>query len=438
MLFTAATRTSTNVRLIQATVPPEIFPDVKRVLDERGIDYFATHETGTDEYEAVLYVSIPEEEVESVLEALYETGLGSDDHVVLINTEVDIFGHADGATAGDGGHARIASAELEGKTADLIPDLRTFVTMMILSTIVATTGVLLDSSAVVVGSMVLAPLFGPAVSTSVGTVIDESDLFWDGVRFQALGVVLAIASASVFAWVMKTTYLLPSGFALTAAPQIVERLSPDLLSLVVALVAGMAGVISIATAAGRALVGVMMAAALLPPAAIVGIGIAWWEPAVAIQSSVLLAVNILAINFAGLVTLWYLGYRPQSWIQVPQTRRALLKRGGTLFVAILVVSAFLFNVTYADAKRSQLEDAIEEDVSTLIDAESYGNVSLVDVKVEQDRTSLNNRTEKVMITLGRPPSEQHSELHQKIRTTVQQRVGHNLTVEIHVTLVIDG
>jgi uncharacterized membrane protein len=196
----------------------------------------------------------------------------------------------------------------------------------------------------------------------------------------------------------------------TAAPQIVERLSPDLLSLVVALVAGMAGVISIATAAGRALVGVMMAAALLPPAAIVGIGIAWWEPAVAIQSSVLLAVNILAI----------------------------LKRGGTLFVAILVVSAFLFNVTYADAKRSQLEDAIEENVDALLNAESYANVSLVDVRVEQDQTSLNNRTEKVMITLGRPPGEQHSELHRKIRTTTQQRVGYNLTVEIHVTLVIEG
>ncbi|PSP79475.1 TIGR00341 family protein [Halobacteriales archaeon QS_1_68_20] len=290
------------MRPIQATVPTGALADVKAVLDERGTAYFATHETGTDEYEAVLYISIPEEAVESLLEALYETGLGSDDHVLIIDTEVDIFGRADGAETDEDGHARIASAELHGKTEDLIPDFRTFVTMMVLSTIVATTGVLLDSPAVVVGSMVLAPPFGPAASASVGTVIDEPEPFWYGVSRQALGVAIAVTAATAFAWVMKAAYLLPSGFALTAAPQVAERLSPDLLSLVVALVAGIAGVISIATASGRALVGVMMAAALLPPAAIVGIGFAWAEPTVALHSAVLLAVNLLAINFAGLVT----------------------------------------------------------------------------------------------------------------------------------------
>jgi uncharacterized hydrophobic protein (TIGR00271 family) len=260
--------------------------------------------------------------------------------------------------------------------------------MMVLSTVVATTGVLLNSSAVVVGSLVLAPLFGPAVSASVGTVIDESTLFWRGVKFQVAGIALAIAGASVFAWVLKTAYLLPSGFVLTAAPQVVARLSPDLLSLVVALVAGIAGIISIATAAGRALVGVMMAAALLPPAAIIGIGIAWTQPAVAIQSGILLLVNLLAINFAGLVTLWFLGYRPQSWIEIPRTRRALLVRGGVLFVAILITAAYLWNVTYAGARRTQLENAIEGDVEQLLDKEPYANVSLIGVRVEQDERSL--------------------------------------------------
>lgn len=423
------------MRLIQATVPPGALPDVKQVLAERDIDYFATHETGTDEYRAVLYVSLPEEAVEAVLEDLYAAGLDSNDHVVLIDTEVDIFGRADGVEAGPDGYARIASAELAGKTEDLLPDYWTFVTMMILSTIVATTGVLLDSSAVVVGSMVLAPLFGPAVSASVGTVIDESELFWRGVRLQVLGIVIAVTSAAVFAWVLKTAYLLPSGFALTAAPQIVARLSPDLLSLVVALVAGVAGVVSIATAAGRALVGVMMAAALLPPAAVMGIGTAWGDPAVAIHSGILLAVNILAINFAGLVTLWYLGYRPRSWIQIPQTRRALLMRGGALLVAILVTSAFLGNVTYSGIQRTQLEEAIEEDIDQLLDAQEYENVSLVDVKIEQEQAALAPETEKVVITIGRPPDELHPELRREIDARVEEQVGREITVDVQVSLI---
>jgi len=199
------------VRLIQATVSADARPDVEQALEDREVSYFATNETGTDEYSGILYISTPEEVVESVLQDLYAAGLDSRDHVVLIDTEADIFGRADGVETSAAGYARIASAELEGKTGDLLPNLRAFVTMMVLSTIVATTGVLLDSPAVVVGSMVLAPLFGPAVSASVGTVIDKSKLFWRGVRLQILGVGLAVGAAAVFAWIMKTAYLLPSG-----------------------------------------------------------------------------------------------------------------------------------------------------------------------------------------------------------------------------------
>ena len=426
------------MRLIQATVPPDARQAVREALDDHGVDYFSTHETSTDEYDEVLYFSTPEAKVEPVLQDLYASGLGGDDHVVIINTEVDIFEHAEKQQDNSQGYERIASAELEGHTADLLPDYRTFVTMMVLSTIVATTGVLLDSAAVVVGSMVLAPLFGPAVSTSVGTVIDRSKLFWRGVTFQVLGVSIAVVSAVGFAWVMRNAYLLPSDFVVTAAPQVVKRLSPDLLSLVVALVAGTAGVISIATDAGRTLVGVMMAAALLPPAAVVGIGIVWQEPAVAFRSGILLLVNVLAINFAGLVTLWYLGYRPQSWIQVPQTRRSLLKRGGVLLVAILLISAFLGSTTYANAQRAQMQSAIEQDVAKLLDAEKYANVTVVDVRVVRDRSTLLHRTEKVVVTLGRPPDERHPQLHREIDRSIEKRVGSDVPVDIRVSLVISA
>lgn len=424
------------MRLIQATVPPTAFDDVQRVLDEQNINYFATEETGNEKYDSVLYVSTSEGAVESVLEDLYAAGLDSEDHVVLIDTEVDIFGRADDVETSPEGYSRIASAELEGKTEDLIPDFWTFVTMMVLSTIVATTGVLLDSPAVVVGSMVLAPLFGPAISASVGTVIDDRNLWTRGIKLQVLGIILAVAGASLFASLMKVTYLLPSGFALTAAPQVAARLSPDLLSLVVALVAGVAGVISIATGGGRALVGVMMAAALLPPAAVIGIGIAWGESMVAIHSAILLVVNLLAINFASLVTLWYIGYRPQSWIQVPRTRRDFLKRGGTLFVAILLTTVLLWNVTYAGAQRSQMETAIEEDIQELLTEAAYADVNVVNVKVEQSRGLLSPKVERVTITITRPPGDRNVRLHQAINSRVEQRVGHEVPVDIQVTLVI--
>lgn len=69
------------------------------------------------------------------------------------------------------------------------------------------------------------------------------------------------------------------------------------------------------------------------------------DAAIAVRSGILLTVNVLAINFAGLATLWSFGYGPHSWVSVLQTRRTLVKRAVVLSLAILVASAFLRNVT---------------------------------------------------------------------------------------------
>jgi len=107
-----------------------------------------------------------------------------------------------------------------------------------------------------------------------------------------------------------------------------------------------------------------------------------------------------------------------------------------LLIAILVTSAFLWNVTYAGVQRTQLEDAIKGDVNALLDEEPYGNISLVNVKVEQDVTSLTSQTEKVIVTIARPPGEQRPSLHRQIDASVEQRVGHEIIVDIHVSLHI--
>lgn len=425
------------MRLVQATVARDDLEDVKRALHRANIDFFATHETGTDGYESVLYISIPEEDVERVLGQLYDAGLDADDHVVIIETEVDIFGRTDGQHDDAGEHARIAAAELEGKVEDLLSDRRTYVSMLLLSTIVATTGLLLDSAAVVVGAMVIAPLFGPAVSTSVGTVIDNEELYRTGIRYQLFGVLVAVATAVAFAWIMRVTFLTPTGLSITSTPEIAERLSPDILSLIVALAAGIAGVLSIATGAGRALVGVMMAAALLPPAATVGIGVAWMEPLVAANSGILLGVNVLAINLAGLATLWYLGYRPRTWLRLAQARPVVIRRVAVLGIAVGLSAALLLTVTYANAQQSQLESALEGEIEGTLATPRYANVSLVDVKAIQDQPVLVPETERVAVTVATPPGEYMPGLQRRIDENVTDEVGTDVPVEIRITLLVE-
>lgn len=424
------------MRLVQVTVPTGSYSAVEEALGARDIDFYCTPESSSQGYEAVVHFSLSEGEVESVLDDLYAAGLDENDHVVLLQSEADMFGQVDSQSTDGSNYERIASAELETKAEDLLPDKRTFAAMIVLSTIVATTGLLLDSAAVVVGAMVIAPLFGPAVTTSVGTVIDKETLFRHGIAYQVAGIVLAVVSAILFALILRNTPLTPPGLAIMTTEQIADRLAPDVLSLVVAFVAGIAGVLSLATGVATALVGVMIAAALLPPAATIGIGIAWGEPVVAVHAAILLLVNVLAINLAGLVTLWFVGYRPRSWVAIPQTRREIVKRAGLLVIAILVVSGFLLQITFANVQRTQTEDAVTDEVEQVLEQDRYANVTLTDVSVQRNESSLIPQTEQVTVTVARPPGERLHQLHPRIEQRLVERLDRNFTLQLRVTLVL--
>ncbi len=416
-------------------MPHGVLDGVIERLDEHGVDYVAMDEMATDEYVAVLHFSTTKDRLESVLSDLYEAGLDADDHVTIIDSEVDLFGRVEASPGTKEEHSGVAGGELVGRTEDLLPDGRTYVSMIVLSVVVATTGLLLDSVAVVVGAMVIAPLYGPAVSTSVGTVVGNRRLFSRGIELQVMGVAIAVVTATLFAWFLKVGYLSPAGLAITSTPQIASRLSPDILSLVVALVAGVAGILGMATSTRVTLVGVMMAAALLPPAAVVGIGIAWWEPPVAVHAATLLAVNVLAINFAGLVTLWYLGYRPHSRIQLSQTRRHLAKRAVMLFVGIVLVSGLLVTVSYQNVQQSQLEQSISDQVQGTLDDDRYANVSLVDVKAIEEHSAMLSKTDRVVVTIGRPPDQARPGLRYEIGGLVRNQTADDVAVDVRVVLV---
>jgi len=134
--------------------------------------------------------------------------------------------------------------------------------------------------------------------------------------------------------------------------------------LVVAIGAGLAGIISLMTGVSAALVGVMIAVALIPPAAAVGIGIAFQIPRLVIGAGVIVAVNVLSINLSALVTLWYEGYRPQRWFREDDARAAFLKRAAILVAAIAVLSVFLGGVTYDSYVASTTEADIRPPSAT--------------------------------------------------------------------------
>jgi len=422
------------VRLVQITIPSGKRETLLATLDDEGVDYVVADETSGREFAAIVYIPLPTNAVEPVLEALREAGLDDQAFTVVLDANTVVsrrFDKLEEKYAEDRDEDRIARDELVASANDLMPSTRTYVLMTVVSALIATAGLLLDSPAVVVGSMVIAPLVGPALAASVGTVVDDSEMFRRGVRMQVLGLVLSVVVAFLFAFALRNINLVPPLTDVTDIPEVRERVAPDFLSLMIAVGAGVAGIVSLTTGVSAALVGVMIAVALIPPAATVGIGLAWGQPLVSLGSTVLVLVNVLSINLAALVVLWYTGYRPQRWFARDEAQRSTLKRIATLVVAIVVLSAFLGGVTFDSYQRATTEEAIQAEAEATLEAfESDPALRLLDIEVSYPRAVPFQEPDRVVVTVGIPPGESVSGLAALLRDRINAATGHNVTTEV--------
>ncbi|MFB6165771.1 MAG: TIGR00341 family protein [Haloarculaceae archaeon] len=420
------------MRLVQVTIPTGKREAVLDALDEEGVDYIVTDETSGREFTAVVYAPLPTGAVEPVLERLREAGLERDAYTVVLEANTVIserFDELEERYEQEEDEDRIAREELQARAEDLAPGLRTYLLMTVISAIIATAGLLLDSPATVVGSMVIAPLIGPAMAASVGTVIDDREMFLRGVKLQIIGLTIAVASAAGFALAVRYGHLVPPGLDVTTLSEVRERLTPNFLSLAVALGAGIAGGISLATGVRSAIVGVMIAVALIPPAATVGIGFAWQLPMMSLGSGILVLVNTLSINFAAIIVLWYSGYRPSRWFRLDATRTATLKRVAGLAVAIAVLSVFLGGVTLASYQDATTGDAIRQDVQAVV-ADTPGGVTLLDTRVVNTDDVIMPEPSRVIVTVGVPPGENVSGLAARIDDRVDSRAGRDIETQV--------
>ncbi|SFB72243.1 TIGR00341 family protein [Halobiforma haloterrestris] len=391
------------MRLVEILIPREKRDAVEAVLEDENIDYTLIEEEGREEPSVIITFPLPTPAVESVLDAIRDTGIDEDSYTVIVDAETVISEQFDDLEQRYAQNTpRISREEMQARAKDLTPRFSTYLVMTIMSVVVATAGLLLDSPAVVVGSMVIAPLIGPALGASVGTVINDHPLFRRGIKLQAIGLGVGAITAAVFAIVVRTTGLVPPMIDLLAISEIEGRIRPDLLSLVIAIGAGVAGAWTLTAGTSAALVGVMIAAALVPPLGVVGIGIAWANPEMALAAGVLVLVNILAINVTSLAVLWYKGYRPENWFGEDEARVATRRRTVALVVAILLLSSFLGAVSYDTYRTGAYEERVNEDVASVLESAEYEGLELVDVRVEYTDPVPFRQPDRVVVTVSHP------------------------------------
>jgi uncharacterized hydrophobic protein (TIGR00271 family) len=272
------------------------------------------------------------------------------------------------------------------------------------------------------------------MSAAVGTVVDDGELFSRGVRLQIVGMVVAVSAAAAFAALVQAVNFVPPGVNPAGIGQVRERLSPDFLSLVVALGAGAAGAVSLTAGVSSAIVGVMIAVALVPPAATVGIGIAFGLPAIAIPAGVLAVVNGLSVNLAALLVLWYSGYRPEYFFRHEEARAATLERVVVLLISIALLSVFLGGVTLDSVQNARTEDDVRAAVAPVLE-DSPNRLLELSVETGPTGTFVLTEVERVVVTVGVPPDGTTTGLAETVERRVTEAVGRPVVVEVRYLTV---
>ncbi len=177
-----------------------------------------------------------------------------------------------------------------------------FVSLMMLSTAIAVFGILADSTAVVIGAMLVAPLMFPVLGGAAAIVMGWPRRILSRTVIVAAGSALAVLIAAAISFVVP-------GRVTPLPAELMARTSPNLLDLGIALAAGAAGAYGqVRRHASDVLTGVAVAVALVPPLAVVGITLQLTEWQLAVGASLLFLANVVGIVIAASVTFLAAGF----------------------------------------------------------------------------------------------------------------------------------
>lgn len=213
-----------------------------------------------------------------------------------------------------------------------------YIGLVILSTVVAGVGLVRDDVAVIIGAMVIAPLLGPNVSMALSVTLGDLELGWQSLKTNVAGIFVSLLLALVLGMIMNVTL---------ESQQIVNKINVGPGDIAIALAAGSAGVLAFTRGVPAAIVGVMVAVALLPPLVNVGLLLGAGFTNLAIGSAILTTTNLICINLAGILTFLVQGIRPRLWWEAEKAKKATKIAVAIWFILLigLAILIWYWNLT---------------------------------------------------------------------------------------------
>lgn len=297
-----------------------------------------------------------------------------------------------------------------------------FVILLIGSSIVSTLGLLLDSSAIVIGGMIISPLMWPLMHTSIGISYGRPQYIRRALFLLLFATIISILSAFVI------TYLSPIK---NLNDEIISRTNPTLIDLVIALVAG--GVAALGITQPRiseSLAGVAIAVSLMPPVAVSGIGLALGNIDVFYGGFLLFSANVISIIFISILVFLGLGLRNES--EPVFQRKAIAMIALILLIISIPLGFLLRQATFRNVAYLKAESVLTK---SFYDLSSSTYVSNVKTSVTTDE----NNNDIVLVEADILVPEDLSisyEQRQNIKDTLESSLDKNVDLQLRLQKTI--
>ncbi|MRJ01878.1 MAG: TIGR00341 family protein [Epsilonproteobacteria bacterium] len=263
----------------------------------------------------------------------------------------------------------------------------TYLTLLVISVLMATIGLFQNSAPTIIGAMILAPLMAPIISLAMGIVRLDPPLIGGSLKTLLVSIATVLALSALVAFSMPSHHL---------TPQMALRTNPTLLDLGVAILSGIAAAYGYANSrVGESLAGVAIAVALVPPLSVAGIGLGWGDGEIFRSAFLLFGANIIGIIFAAGVMFYILGFASQKYV----TAAFMIK---VALLSTIVIPLYISTRTYFLYERlyDQIMELERGDLSIRIQSiyrrgeETYIDLQIIAPKREMAQkviTELRNR-----------------------------------------------
>ncbi len=253
---------------------------------------------------------------------------------------------------------------------------RHYIVQLIFSAILTTLGLITNNTVVVIGAMLISPLFWPVLGIALGIITTRKNILKDASISFAASVVLVLVVSTLITLIVPINDL---------SQEVIARVNPNIIDLFIALAASTLGVFALyypsisSTAAG-----VAISISLLPPLCVVGIGAANLASAVVWKSLLLFGTNVGAIVFMGVIALYLLNIRPRKLEEEVRFKYGVFISGFLMLLLSVPLTIYLKESINQNIISEQINQIINDKVKEINPDAQVGRVNIDLLSISED------------------------------------------------------